>query len=222
MTQILTVKLKLLSDALIASGEGQGALIDSDVLFDSYGLPYIPGRRFKGCLREAAREVQLMLKHSDLSLPFDIEQVFGLPGQSEAPQVYFSGLYPPDYDLNRDWLYYLQKKNVLTPEDTSNALCDIRYQIAIEDDPSKSPGVTKDHSLRTMRVLSKDFVFEGSITVNSEWSPLIKNTLLLAAQQLEDIGVGAKRKRGFGWISCELWHDQKNLSETLDEVWQNA
>ena len=46
------INVKLKSDALIGSGEGFGAIIDTDVVFDEVGIPYIPGRRIKGCLKD--------------------------------------------------------------------------------------------------------------------------------------------------------------------------
>lgn len=45
---VFTFNLELLSDTLIGSGEGWGATIDTDVVFDDFGLPYIPARRVKG------------------------------------------------------------------------------------------------------------------------------------------------------------------------------
>ena len=40
----LTIELKLLSNTLIGSGEGFGAIIDTDVVFDETGIPYKIGR----------------------------------------------------------------------------------------------------------------------------------------------------------------------------------
>ena len=51
----MKITIKLLSDALINSGEGFGAIIDSDVVFDDIGLPYIPAKRIKG-LSEGCRK----------------------------------------------------------------------------------------------------------------------------------------------------------------------
>ncbi len=46
---------------MLGSGTGRGSFIDSDIVFDEYGLPLFPGRRFKGLLRESAEEVIEML-----------------------------------------------------------------------------------------------------------------------------------------------------------------
>ena len=45
----MNLKVKLKSYTLCGSGEGRG-LIDSDIVFDRHGIPFIPGRRVKGLL----------------------------------------------------------------------------------------------------------------------------------------------------------------------------
>jgi CRISPR-associated protein Csx10 len=51
------VELELMSDLCAANGEGSGNSVDSDICTDRYGLPYIPARRIKGCMRESANEL---------------------------------------------------------------------------------------------------------------------------------------------------------------------
>lgn len=52
-----TIKIELLSDLCSSSGESLNAQIDIDVCYDDYGLPYIPGKRIKGLMRESAEEL---------------------------------------------------------------------------------------------------------------------------------------------------------------------
>ena len=49
------IRITLKSDLCAGSGEATGVTVDKDLCIDAYGLPYIPARRLKGCLREAAR-----------------------------------------------------------------------------------------------------------------------------------------------------------------------
>jgi len=223
MREQYTLKLELLSDALIASGEGQGAIIDSDILYDETGLPYIPGRRLKGCLREAAREAQIMFNHANMQLDFDIEQTFGKPGTGISDGIIFGGLYPEKYEANKAWLTFLQQnKQLFNAEDVLSALSSIRSQIAIESDGAYR-GVTRDHSLRTLRVLHQGFHFEGQLEIPGKDHQTQLNTILLACQQVEDIGIGAKRQRGLGRVKCELWHRETNLSQQkLKELFANV
>jgi CRISPR/Cas system CMR subunit Cmr6 (Cas7 group RAMP superfamily) len=44
---IYKIILKTLSDTLIGSGKSSGTIIDSDIVFDSHCLPYIPAKRIK-------------------------------------------------------------------------------------------------------------------------------------------------------------------------------
>jgi len=49
MTYLL--EIKLLSATCPGSGEGWAGIVDTDIITDSSGLPFIPGRRIKGILR---------------------------------------------------------------------------------------------------------------------------------------------------------------------------
>lgn len=78
----MKIKIKLLSDLCTASGETHNSLIDLDVVYDKYGLPYIPAKRLKGCIREAALEMQ--------ELGLVTETQFGqMFGQSGSQKVHF-------------------------------------------------------------------------------------------------------------------------------------
>lgn len=69
------IKITLHSDLCAGSGQGLGNRVDTDICTDSYGIPYVPGRRIKGCLREAAKELQ------ELGLPSvtkeSLDELFG-------------------------------------------------------------------------------------------------------------------------------------------------
>ena len=54
------IKIILKSDTLIGSGEGFGSIIDTDVVFDDLGIPYIPAKRVKGIMLESAEELNEM------------------------------------------------------------------------------------------------------------------------------------------------------------------
>ena len=68
----MKIFITLRSDLCASSGKGWSATIDNDVCFDEYGLPYIPARRIKGCLKAAA---------SLLEMPADaVNRLFGIGG----------------------------------------------------------------------------------------------------------------------------------------------
>ena len=53
----MILKIELLSDLCVSAGETYNSYVDIDVVYDDYGLPYIPAKRVKGCIREAALEL---------------------------------------------------------------------------------------------------------------------------------------------------------------------
>ena len=48
----MKIEMKLLSDAIPGSGEGLAGIIDADITYDEYGIPYIPAKRIKGILKD--------------------------------------------------------------------------------------------------------------------------------------------------------------------------
>ena len=48
------IRIKLYSDLCPGNGYSYYGTIDSEAEHDSFGIPYIPARRIKGCLRECA------------------------------------------------------------------------------------------------------------------------------------------------------------------------
>ena len=51
------LRITLKSDMCSASGDGFSLSIDTDVSYDSHGLPVIPSRRIKGCMLESAKYI---------------------------------------------------------------------------------------------------------------------------------------------------------------------
>ena len=84
---------------------------------------------------------------------------------------------------------------------------DLRYQTAIDD-----KGITKEGSLRNLRVVDAGIVFEGNIEISggSEVHDII---LALALKNLRN--VGAKRNRGLGNVECVL-------DEKLGKIFKNT
>lgn len=207
----LILKLKLLSDALIGSGEGWGANIDSDMVFDEFGLPYIPARRIKGNLRESALEVVEMFEKSEINAASskDIDTLFGKPGQDRPAPISFSNLYLADYKSNREWMDWLirQHPNNFSREIVLNTFSSIRQQTSISDE-----GTAKENSLRTLRVLKKDHVFFGNVTFDPIFDLIDNDQLsLLAFSALNLRHLGTSRNRGLGSVKCCLMDEKGPL-----------
>lgn len=211
----LTLKITLNSDSLIASGEGYGSVIDSDIVFDELGIPYIPAKRIKGCLRDSLQEIADIFQNSNIDKELTLDKLFGNNKKSLNSSANFSNLKIKDYENNLKWLSYIQNEfsEYVSSSIVTSFFTDIRQQTCIDDD-----GVSKDHSLRTSRVLKKELEFEGKIEITSD-DKVILDSLLLACINLRRIG--SNRTRGFGEISCELYDDKgnelnKNFIKTLE------
>lgn len=227
-----SIELDLLSPALPGSGTGFGSGIDSDVVFDELGLPVIPAKRIKGCLRDAVSEAYEMLEVAGISKDkFHLEKTFGEVGAGipedtlkidetlkkkrntkGAGKVYFSNFFLTDYEQTCGWLRYFVKsddyKPLVTPERILETFTEVRQQTKIGDN-----GVAFDHSLRTIRVLRKGLKFLGKVHIDKDDAE-ITNVLLLACQNFRHFGT--RRNRGFGEVRCTLM-DRNNQPLFIDE-----
>ncbi len=220
MTQY-RLHVTLQSSALIGSGEGFGAIIDSDIVADELGLPYLPSKRIKGCLRDAANQVADMFLGAGVSWllpsgnPFSrpmVEKNFGQAGQREAAPVCFANLTLADYEANRLWLqYYCEKYQALiSPSAITETFTELRQSTALD-----AGGVAKKHALRTIRVASAGLEFAGEVSVQETDAVPV---LALACANLHHLGT--KRNRGFGKIACKLYNgqNQEMTGEILQEL----
>ncbi len=208
------LKLELESSALIGSGEGFGALVNTDVVFDEVGLPFVPSKRIKGCLRDSATEIDEM---TEIGFSMNIEKTFGKPGSSESAPVYFSNLTIDEYEKNRTWLdYYLEDNkypDILSRERILETFTEIRHQTAINPD-----GVAQSHSLRTIRAVKKGLIFYGDVHIEKQDEDIL-NTLLIACLNFRLIGT--KRNRGFGEVRCSLLNENSteiSIRKKLEDI----
>lgn len=216
---VFTFSLELLSDTLIGSGEGWGATIDTDIVFDDFGLPYIPARRLKGCLRESALEIVEMFEQSgiDFASRDYLDTLFGKTGQNEAGALSFSNCYPGDYSLNKQWIEWLIAKypDIFSKGAVLDTFTSIRQQTAINknEDPNSSAkkGIAEKASLRTSRVLDKGIKFSGSIESSFELENSLFDFLFYATRNLRYMGTN--RNRGFGAVRCALTDESKCLCD---------
>ncbi|MCR4891943.1 MAG: hypothetical protein K5989_07190, partial [Lachnospiraceae bacterium] len=91
-----TLKIVLQSDLAAGSGYSFAGVVDSDICYDDIGIPYIPGKRIKGCLREIASSFLYSFISEE-----DISRIFGDPGDSKKMGFQVGNAYPEQYDLLR-------------------------------------------------------------------------------------------------------------------------
>ena len=86
--------INLKSDLCASSGTGLGSLIDNDVCYDEYGLPYIPAKRIKGLLKEAAVEYC----DWDENATKYLDEIFGIEGNNNPGSIKLSNAYLSSYE----------------------------------------------------------------------------------------------------------------------------
>lgn len=214
---VYKITIQLLSPISLGSGQGN-VNIDADIVHDAYGMPYFPGRRFKGLLYESAVEAAEMAALSGMPI-IDQASVDELFHHTDGDvRLIIPNFYLKEYDqMKEDWTY-LQAAypEYIRPEYVLKGYTSIRYQTQIDDDGTASEG-----SLRNIRVLEPEnacgdpLVFSGNIEIQQE-QPKYKEILALALQNIS--GAGMKRNRGFGQIQCTMPGQEKIIADLFQRM----
>lgn len=173
------IKIELLSDMCPSSGEAYGSMVDTDIEYDSFGIPYISAKRLKGCLRESA----FLLREWGWKVP--IEEIFGERGNRRG-NLRLGNARVEGY--SQYCLEIMQRRNSgdVHPQKVLQFFSYIRTQTAMED------GVAKEGSLRVIRALKKGLIFEAEAEIED-----------IYAQSMKEIcnctrNMGLNRTRGMG------------------------
>lgn len=214
------LKIELKSDLCVGNGESFGNAIDTDTVTDSYGLPYIPARRLKGCLRQAANMlVKMQYPEATEDL---IEQLFGDSFGKEGALIIDDAKIQAAEAIKRilseireSTEYPLEIKEKAHPANVVKIYTQVRGQTRLED------GVKVDNTLRFIRVINRYDPFADSkearalsfiapIYINSNDERLIK---LLKACAKATRHIGYNRNRGLGNVSIS-YLESENQAKT--------
>ena len=75
------VKIELLSETILGSGESVAGYIDLEVLHDELGLPFLKGKTLKGRLREEAENIARL--QSEVFSQDQVNKIFGATDSEE-------------------------------------------------------------------------------------------------------------------------------------------
>ena len=117
------IYITLKSDLCVASGDGFSLSIDTDVCADRYGLPFIPSRRLKGCLRDAAEYIGCD----------NINSIFGVSGNSASGSLRINDARLEDYEA----LKKQAEKSGYPTEKVLALFTSVKASTAIENDTAK-------------------------------------------------------------------------------------
>lgn len=192
-----TLKIELMSDLCVGSGYSYAGVIDSDVVYDDRGLPQIPARRLKGCMREAAR----------LVCPEAEEALFGKSGDNGVKGIIVGNGYIGDYkaivkelELLRDTKQ--EEAVFLSPQNVLEMYTEIRAQTKL----GTETGTAEENTLRYTRVVGQydpqkervPLCFYAEVEFDKEY----KDQMERIAKAVRNLGMN--RNRGLGSVRCRL------------------
>lgn len=192
------IYITLKSDLCAASGDGYSLSIDTDVCADRYGLPFIPSRRLKGCLLDAAKYIGCDR----------INSIFGESGSDKSGSLRINDARLEGYEM---FLTQVEKLNC-SAEKVLDLFTSVRASTAIENDTAK------ENSLRFTRVVNhyspfdkKEMVFVSEIEYAIGDEGHLENICLALRN------IGYKRTRGYGSVKCvfETAEDKKSLEVNI-------
>ncbi|HJB35725.1 MAG TPA: hypothetical protein H9775_14535 [Candidatus Blautia merdipullorum] len=225
------LKIVLRSDLCAGNGESVGNAVDTDVCMDEAGLPYIPARRLKGCLKQSARDMEKM-EYPEASEK--TRRIFGdaygnegclflqdaVMRGAETIREFLTKKIPAD-DRN------IEKcegaipdivKRMAHPANVGRMFSRVRGQTKLED------GVKVDNSLRFTRVIShydpfdlknsKEMEFYAPLYLNTEDSTL-RDFLIDCCKATRHIGTS--RNRGLGNVKIMVWNDDSTADDSSKE-----
>lgn len=195
------IKIELKSDLCAGSGYAYAGIIDSDVAYDDHGIPFIPARRLKGCMREAAR----------LICPEQVEAIFGRRGADGAKGVVIGSAHIEKYREIVQEIQSLKERHqaaaaCLTSQNILGMYTNVRAQTRIDADT----GVAEDNSLRFLRVVGQYDPMSGQplcFYADIEFDSILEEPLIRIAKATRNLGMN--RNRGLGSVRCTLEEIEK-------------
>jgi len=197
------LRIALISDATFGRGDGLAGVVDAEVQHDAYGLPFLGGRALKGLLGAECADILFVLEKA---LPRQeanrwkeaANRLFGVSGgtlRGEAIMRVGPARLPDDLRaaIARD-----VRQGRLTRADVLESLTALRRQTAMDVET----GAPKKETLRTMRVILRNTVFEAALDFTP--SPNNDDLALLAACTKALRRAGTGRNHGRGRLKAEL------------------
>lgn len=186
------IEITLVSDLCVSSGEVYNNSIDTEICYDSYGLPYIPAKRIKGCLRECAGE----LADWHYMERENISGIFGEKGTVPAG-LHLSNAYLKDHELYVKDILGLKGNRLVHPQNVLQNFSYTRTQTRIDGEK----GIAVAGTLRTARILKKGLVFIAEVGIQDAY----EKDLCRCCKALRYMGVS--RTRGLGEVKVSYHKD---------------
>lgn len=185
-----TLRIRMLSEWAISTGESSGMGADNTVLRSDDGIPYIPGSSLRGLLRDALHEIE----------PEQVHAIFGRAGEDQQESlpgrimVSNAMLAPPTLKA--------YEQAGLSRREIGDMLVLTRAQTAI----NAKTGAARDGSLRSSEFAAPGLEFEATVSAGSaEHFRVLQQASLLVRR------LGHSRARGFGCCEAALIENGEGL-----------
>lgn len=192
------IKIELMSDLCAGSGYSYAGVIDSDASYDAWGIPYLPARRLKGCMREAA----------ELVCPDTVEALFGRRGDNGVKGFTLGNAYIQDYEMITKELQGLRRTKkkeavFLSPQNILRMYTNVRAQTKL----NRETKTAEENTLRYTRVVGQydprrneknHLCFYAEIRYGEAYG----NDIARIAKAVRNLGMN--RNRGLGSVHCSL------------------
>lgn len=186
-----TLRIRMLSEWAISTGESAGMGADNTVLRTDDGIPYIPGSSLRGLLRDAVHEIE----------PGQVPAIFGRAGEEQQESL------PGRIMVSNATLAPATLKAYgqagLSRREIGDMLVLTRAQTAI----CAKTGAARDRSLRSSEFAAPGLEFEAMVSVDSADSFRLLQQASLLVRRL-----GHSRARGFGCCEAALIENGEGLS----------
>ncbi len=207
----LYLRLHLQSDTTFGRGDGVAGWIDAEVEYDEYGLPFLRGRALKGLLVEECAHLLFSLRRQEIDTSENsvwwqaAQKLWGRGGsglQDDGGVIVGDACLP---DELRQACRVACEKGELTPQEILASLTAMRRQTALAANGAPLP-----ESLRNMRVVLRENVFEAPLWLEFTPDSVASGLLAACVKSLRRVGTG--RNRGRGKVSTRL----------SDEAWDGT
>lgn len=188
------IEMKTLSDTMFGSGESIPGVIDNDIKYDDYGLPYMNAKTLKGHLREQMEFVQAF--NSDYK-DVDIDHLLGESQYKDGNNGILKFSHVALSEAVIQILRQAVKDKRVTKEEILDALTVTYSSTKINEE-----GVAEDHSLRRERMIRKGITFISPLYVDGTLTKEEKGLLETAVATLQHIGT--HKSKGKGLVECYL------------------
>jgi CRISPR-associated protein Csx10 len=212
----MKIIVELKSDLMPGSGSGFAGVVDSDIEYEANGLPFIPAKRLKGCLRECAEEI----RDSDSDTYQAVfDKLFGKPGMERGESLKLGNGYLTQKNADDEFvdIYSAYSAEVdsanLPHSEVLDLFTSLRRQTALDES-----GQAKSDTLRSKRVINKGQYFEFAVDIPADCADLLDRSCKTLRY------MGLNRTRGLGEIKCALVDCgiTDNTKDAQDEIAEDA